>query len=179
MNGNALEERIHLAIDLFPDELNSTETLLIDLNAEFIHRSFETVNFLPLLHYVCETTNIKWVKNFIQKVKNVIWPKIREHERTINMSHVRDFTDALILSRADIPDEQKKLLSDNHLFHILKNISLAGTETTRHTLSVIYMIDSIILILCKTITCYLYIYNQRGVTLINIYFIFILLEFIV
>ena len=44
---------------------------------------------------------------------------------------------------------------------------------------VIYMIDSIILIVRKTITCNLYIYNQRRVTLINIYFIFMLLEFIV
>ena len=41
------------------------------------------------------------------------------------------------------------------------------------------MIDSIILIVCKTITCKLYIYNQRGFTLTNIYFIFMLLEFIV
>ena len=89
------------AHDLFDPEVG----MIIDLNAEFIHRSFETVNFLPLLHYVCETTNIKWVKNFIQEVKNVIWPKIREHEQTINRNHVRDFTDELILSRADMPDE--------------------------------------------------------------------------
>ena len=35
---------------------------------------------------------------------------------------------------------------------------------------VLYIIDSIILILLKAITYYIYIYNQRGVTLINIYF---------
>ena len=37
--------------------------------------------------------------------------------------------------------------------------------------SLLYIIDSIILILLKAITYNLYIYNQRGVTqLINIYF---------
>ena len=38
-------------------------------------------------------------------------------------------------------------------------------------IEVLYIIDSIILILLKAITYNLYIYNQRGVTqLINIYF---------
>ena len=44
----------------------------------------------------------------------------------------------------------------------------------------LYIIDSIILILFKAITYNLYIYNQRGVTqLINIYFFFMFLQFII
>ena len=173
--GNALEERIHLAINLLSDELNSAGTpvnpkryidlmmgniligvcfggahklmdpevqRLVDIDDEAGYHLFDGWSLLqdriPGLHSVWETSNMKWVKSIMKELKDLFMLKIREHQNTIDMDHVRDFTDSLIIARAeaeaDMQADYEDKLTDKHIFNILKNIFYAGIETTRYTL---------------------------------------------
>ena len=173
--GHALEERVHLAIDLLSEELNNARTQinpnryidlmmgniligvcfgeahklmdpevkrLIDIDDEFAHRLFDGSSLLqdqiPGLHYVWETSNMKWSKNLIKELKDLFMPKIRDHQNTINIDNVRDITDSLIIARteagADMQAENGNKFTDNQIFNILKNIFFAGIQTSRHTL---------------------------------------------
>ena len=171
LGGNALEQRIHLAIGLLTEEINKAGPQvdpsryidltmgniligvcfggaydlfdpevkrLLDIDDEVVRRLFEAASVLqdriPGLHYVWETSHMRWLKNIIQEIKDIFMPKILEHENTIDRDHVRDFTDALILARADMQEEYRNKITNDHIFHILMNIFYAGIQATRHTL---------------------------------------------
>ena len=174
MLGHALEERIHLAIDLISEELNTAVTpinpnryielmmgniligicfggahKLMDPEVKWIidmvdegHRLHNVLSLLqdqiPGLHYVWETSNMKWTKNFMSELKDLFMSKIQEHESTIDIDHIRDFTDSLILARRDTENDKHSendvKLTNGHIFHILENIFVAGIEATRPTI---------------------------------------------
>ena len=114
----------------------------VEIDDEVIHRmSDKSIMFtdrIPGLQYVWETSNMKWLKETMQELKDMLIQHIREHEETIEIDHARDITDSLIIARrkamASAQSEGENTLTDKDIYYILLNILFAGIETSRHTL---------------------------------------------
>ena len=101
------------------------------------------INFVPLLKYVLWTAmndfkeSLKFQHKFLHK-------NYDEHVKDFDGETVRDFTDALLLARKEAEAEEGsdvlKYLKPYNIQNSIKDLFMAGTETSRSTLSWVFLL---------------------------------------
>lgn len=102
-------------------------------------------DILPILIKIRPTEAYKRLVSMTDEILGMLKKKLKEHQDTFDPDNVRDFTDALILARKEVEDEENdevlSQLTDTHLVQTISDIFFAGIDTSRMTLyfSVRYM----------------------------------------
>jgi cytochrome P450 len=115
----------------------------INKEAEGNFSFVDLTQILPSLKFI-PTRASKIMDRAMSLITNMLDETWKSHQTSFDKDHLTDFTYHLInaIQEADMdPDDSKaiKLLEPRHYWYILNDLFIAGTETTRHTLTWIWL----------------------------------------
>ena len=117
----------------------------IDTMEILLRRNTEVllINFVPILKYVLWTA-MKDVKELLKFQHEFLQKNYDKHVKDFDGENVRDFTDALLLARKEAEaaegSDVLKYLKPYNIQNSIKDFFMAGTETSRSTLSWVFLL---------------------------------------
>ncbi|KAK3082985.1 hypothetical protein FSP39_010875 [Pinctada imbricata] len=117
------DERLHIVLSLVNENFTSNNSF------RFISNIFPWVRYLP-----GDFTGMKSRLQNISKIKNFLREQIQCHKDSFDENNIRDYIDAFLSEQIREKDKTDSTFTDEQLLQSLRDLFVAGSETTATTL---------------------------------------------